>query len=132
MPAVNGNSASGTAAYDTTLEARKIFEQLINDDSLPLAQEVRSLVSKVKLDGIGGEPTIPTPWRETEAISSLKGIEAAIVLALGKLRYGVDQTADIDTDHATTFLFMSYLSTIDGYGKWDPKSVARLKRKCSL
>jgi hypothetical protein len=72
-------------------------------------------------------PVISTLWRETEAISALKGLEAAVTIALGKVRYGIGQTADIDVDHPTVFLFMSYFSTMDGYCKWDPRSVERLK-----
>lgn len=118
-----------TQHYSTLTEARKVFHDLLKDEKLPLAPEIRALESAVSIHGGDDWPTIPTPWRETEAITALKSLEAAVAMALGKVRYGIDQTAEIDIDHATIFLFMSYLSTIDGCGKWDPRSVERLKRE---
>jgi hypothetical protein len=95
-----------------------------------LSPQIRALVGAIRFHPSEYDwPVIPTLWRETEAISALKGLEAAVAIALGKVRYGIDQTADINVDHATVFLFMSYLSTINGYGKWDPPSVERLKRE---
>jgi hypothetical protein len=119
------------ATYSTLLESESTFHKLINDESLALSPEIRSLASAVRIKGTEDWPVIPTLWRETEAITALKSLEAAVAIALGKVRYGIDQTAEIDLDHATIFLFMSYLSTIDGFGKWDPRSVERLKRQFS-
>lgn len=116
-------------SYSTITEAKTVFENLLADPSLPLTPQIRSLAPSVYIHGTNSWPTIPTPWRETEAITALKALEASVTMALGKVRYGLQQTADIDVDHATIFLFMSYLSTIDGYGKWDPRSVERLKRE---
>ena len=116
-------------AYSTLSESRKAFKNLLADEKLPLSPEIRSLGSRIKIHCEEDWPTIPTLWRETEAITALKSLEAAIAIALGKVRYGLDQRAEIDMDHATIFLFMSYLSTIDGFGKWDPRSGERLKRK---
>lgn len=117
------------ASYSTLVESISTFHKLIEDESLPLTPEIRALASKVNIHGEEHWPVIPTLWKETEAITSLKSVEAAVAMALGKVRYDIDQTAEIDMNHATIFLFMSYLSTIDGFGKWDPRSVKRLKRK---
>jgi hypothetical protein len=117
------------SAYSTLSESRTAFRDLLADEKLPLSPEIRALGNRINIYGEKDWPTIPTPWRETEAITALKSLEAAIAIALGKVRYGLDQTAEIDMDHATIFLFMSYLSTIDGFGKWDPRSVERLKRE---
>jgi len=123
MATQNGSAKS----YSTTAEARKIFKQLLNDPKLNLPASVKGLYSSINIHGNEGLPVIPSPWRETEAITALKALEAAMAMALAKVRYGFDQTADIDAQHATIFLFMSYLSTIDGFGKWDKRSVAKLK-----
>jgi hypothetical protein len=117
------------ASYSTLLESKLAFNKLIEDQSLPLSPEIRALASKVNIHGEEDWPVIPTLWREAEAITALKSLEAAVAMALGKVRYSIDQTAEIDMDHSTIFLFMSYLSTIDGFGKWDPRSLERLKRK---
>lgn len=117
------------ALYSTLNESKTTFQNLVEDHSLLLSPEIRALASKVNIRGEEDWPVLPTLWRETEAITALKSLEAAVAMALGKVRYGIDQTAEIDMDHATIFLFMSYLSTIDGFGKWDPKSVERLKRE---
>ena len=116
-------------AYSTLSESKTAFRNLLADEKLPLSPEIRVLASRIKIHGEEDWPVIPTLWRETEAITALKSLEAVIAIALGKIRYDLDQTAEIDMDHATIFLFMSYLSTIDGFGKWDPRSVERLKRK---
>lgn len=113
--------------YSTVSEAQTVFENLLKDENLPLSSIIRNFGKAVEIHGDQEWPVIPTPYRETEAITALKAIEAAIAIALGKSRYGFDQTAFVNADHATIFLFMSYLSTIDGYGKWDPRSVERLK-----
>ena len=116
-------------SYDTVAQSREIFARLLQDPKLDIPSEIKSLAGQVDVHGVGGYPTIPSPWRETEAITAVKAVEAATVLALAKLRYpsSPPQTAQVDTDHATIFLFLSYLSTINGYGKWDPQSLAHLK-----
>lgn len=125
-------STDAPSTYSAILGARELFSDLIQDDTLPLSPEIRACAKSVKIHGSEEEPTIPTPWKETEAITAFKALEASVAIALGKLRFGIDQTGTIDSGHATTFLFMNYLSTIDGYGKWDPRSIARLKRELRI
>lgn len=126
------SNTSLSDSYSTIVEAKKLFKTLINDSTLPLSPEIRAYAQHVAICGEESWPTIPTPWKETEAITAFKALEAAAAIALGKLRFGFDQTGTVDADHATTFLFMNYLSSIDGYGKWDAKSVERLKREFML
>jgi len=92
-----------------------------------MSSEIRDCAQYITICGKETWPTIPTPWKETEAITAFKALEAATAIALGKLRFGFYETGTVDADHATVFLFMNYLSSIDGYGKWDAKSVERLK-----
>jgi hypothetical protein len=115
--------------YSTVEAAKSVFRDLLADRNIPLPLPVRSFAASINIYGSSCEPTIPTPYRETEAISALKALEASLAIALAEVRYGIQQTASVDVDHATIFLFMSYLSTIDGMGKWNPDSVKRLKRK---
>lgn len=127
----NGDaSASGRETYSTLASSQEVFRNLLNDPALPLPQCVRALYDSVALQAEGrGEVTIPSPWRETEAISALKALEAALAISLGEIRYGIKQTAEIDIDHATVFLFMAYLSTIDGHSKFEPEAISRLPSK---
>jgi hypothetical protein len=118
--------------YDTVAESIKIFSTLLSDPKLGLPREITSQAAHIQIHGIGGRPTIPTPWRETEAITAIKALEACIALAIAELRFPSGKqrppaSASIDADHATVSLFMSYLSTINGFGKWDKRSLPYLK-----
>lgn len=57
------------------------------------------------------------PYKFTEAISAVKGIEAIFVSAIAKHRYGKDTgSLTIDTDHATLFILSAFITTINGQG----------------
>lgn len=61
-------------------------------------------------------PSLPVNWRLTEAVSSLKALEAALASVLLKRRHGLEiapGSVTIDTDHAALFLFSTVLWTID-------------------
>ena len=126
MASINGKVP---AAYDTVAETRNVFSALLNDSKLALPPAIQKQAHSVTIHGHGGQPTIPTPWRETEAMTAMKALEACVVLAIAKARYPQiqAQSASVETDHATLALFMSYLSTINGYNKWDKRSVPHLK-----
>jgi len=116
--------------YDVIAESRNVFCALLSDPKLCLPHAITSQAANVDIYGVDGQPTIPTPWRETEAITAIKALEACVALAIAKLRQphaAEAPTAAIDTDHATLSLFMSYLSTVHGFGKWDKRSLAYLK-----
>jgi hypothetical protein len=120
------------APYDIVTESRKVFSALLSDPKLDLPRAITSQAAHVRIHGIGGQPTIPTPWRETEAITATKALEACIALAIAELRFPsgkrrLQASASVDTDHATISLFMSYLSTVNGFGKWDKRSLPYLK-----
>jgi hypothetical protein len=124
---------AGEETYSTLKNAYGTFRDLLENSALPLPQSVRALYDSVVLRADDGEDVvIPSPWRETEAITALKALEASLAISLGKIRYGIDQTAAIDIDHATVFLFMAYLSTIDGHSKFEPEAIARLASECGV
>lgn len=131
MAVLDGDTFQG-APYDTVAESRKVFSALLSDQKLDLPRAITSQAAHVQIHGIGGQSTIPTPWRETEAITATKALEACIALAIAELRFpsgkrGPPASASVDTDHATISLFMSYLSTVNGFGKWDKRSLPYLK-----
>ena len=122
-------------SYDIVTESRTVFSTLLADPKLALPPAITAQAANVHIHGVGGQPTIPTPWRETEAITATKALEACVALALAERRFrnhstseeGSKVKASIDTDHATLALFMSYLSTVHGFGKWDKRSLPFLK-----
>jgi hypothetical protein len=136
MAAPNGTTHM---PYDTVVESRNVFSALLSDPKLALPPAITSQRPHVHIHGVGAMPTMPTPWRETEAITATKALEACIALALAELRFtssrhttSSNSTAEapqapIDTDHATLALFMSYLSTVNGFGKWNKRSFPFLK-----
>lgn len=72
-------------------------------------------------------PLLPTPFMEVEAITAFKALEAAYALALADIKYGASShVAEIDVNHAAGFLFLAFLSSIDGLTKQDPNHYGRL------
>lgn len=125
--------------YDSVAEARSIYQNLLLSPSFDLSISITSLASQVHIHGPppGTLPAIPTPWREAEAITAVKALEATVVLALLPIllpdhtkdvqNTNIDLRATVDLDHATLSLFKSYLSTVNGHGKWDKASLPYLK-----
>ena len=70
----------------------------------------------------------PCPFKETEAISALKAIEASTVAAIADVRFKERRRRiDIDVEQATCSLFAAYLSAVNGMGKFHPDVRSRLK-----
>jgi hypothetical protein len=108
---------------DSTQEA---LRTLVSDPSLPIPPEAKALLSKTTFTN-DSEPILPCPFRQLEAVAALKAIEAAVANAIGKVRFGIDQDVTIDLQHATLFLLMAYIATVDGLGKQDPAVKRKLK-----
>lgn len=108
---------------DSTQEA---LRTLVSDRSLPIPLEAKALLSKTTFAN-ESDPILPCPFRQLEAVAALKAIEAAVANAIGNLRFGVEQDVTIDLQHATLFLLMAYIATVDGLGKQDPAVKGKLK-----
>ena len=104
----------------------KAIESLLSEAKLP--SEVTSLVSRTTFTN-ESTPILPCPFRQLEAAAALKAIEAAVANSIGKARFGYEQDVSIDLQHATLFLFSTYLATVDGMGKQDPKVKEKLKSR---
>lgn len=126
-----GRPSSTTATpYNTIVESRNVFFTLLADPKLCLPRAIAAQAPNVHIHGVAEEPAIPSPWRESEAVTAIKALEASVALAIGQLRFPFDggvPSASIDTDHATISLFLSYRSTVNGFGKWDKRSQPFLK-----
>lgn len=114
---------SDSLDYDTIKSAQTIFEGLVKDLKLPLPVDARELSANVKftLPPTDYPIIVPCPLKQCETIAALKALEGTVANAVGKLRFGIEQTVEIDLQHATLFLFMAYLATINGYGKYETK-----------
>jgi len=110
--------------YSTLESTWKAIQTLLDETSLP--SDITSLVSRTTFTN-ESPPILPCPFRQLEAAAALKAIEAAVANTLGKLRYGYEQDVTIDLQHATLFLFSTYLATVDGMGKQHPGIRAKLK-----
>ena len=113
-------------SYSSLNSTWKAIESLLNEAKLP--SEVTSLVSRTTFTN-ESTPILPCPFRQLEAAAALKAIEAAVANAIGKARFGYEQDVSIDLQHATLFLFSTYLATVDGMGKQDPKVKEKLKSR---
>jgi hypothetical protein len=75
-----------------------------------------------------GSPYFPSPLKQTEAISALKAIEAAIAASIADLKTTVPaRRVNVDLERASAFLFSTYLATVDGMDKAHPKVKKHLK-----
>lgn len=92
-----------------------ILENPLISDGLP--SEVRNGAAAINFTG-SDDPSLPVNWRFTEAVSSLKALEAALVDVILQRRHGLEpHQITINTDHASLFLFSTLLWTIDPEGE---------------
>lgn len=65
----------------------------------------------------------PTPLKEQEAGAALKALEACGASAIADLRYGREDSRniDVDMDKTTCFLMSAYLATVAGKDKASPE-----------
>lgn len=95
------------------------------------------LISKIKdvayTNPHTGVPDFPTPLKENEATGALKAVEAGVASAIADLALGQDdRKAFVNLERSSCFLFSTYLATVGGYDKGNPKSKALLKGRSSL
>jgi hypothetical protein len=78
-----------------------------------------------------GTPYFPSPLKQTEAISALKAVEAGVASSIADLRdASTARNIDVDLERATAFLFSTYLATVGGMDKADPRVKKLLKGTC--
>jgi hypothetical protein len=115
--------------FSTLESTQSAIELLVEDPLLPIPPEVKALVSRTTFTN-ASPPILPCPFRQLEAAAALKAIEGAAANAIGKERFGYEQDVSVDLQHATLFLFMAYLATVDGLRKQDKGVKAKLKGNC--
>lgn len=96
----NGTIGETAASYSIPQVTNQIFHEGILKNPLiapTLPKEIEECAKKVRFVGTD-KPSIPINWRFAESISSLKGLEAAMINVLLKRKYSIEpQEAVINT-----------------------------------
>jgi hypothetical protein len=129
---VQTNGARGSSRYSVIDGARKATEALrkLAADQLPpsIFQHLEDVILTTTTDGT--QIYFPCPFKETEALVALKSVEASVVAAIADCRFPKDnqkRKIEVDLEQTATFLFSTYIATIGGLGKQDPKVKSKLK-----
>ena len=128
------NHITTIQGYSPKQEAKRVFDFLCQlKEGLNLPENLEDLAKNIEFTSEKDIIYFPIPFKETETAAALKGIEALVVTALANLKYGESaRKVDINLEQTTCFLFQTYLSTIDGLGKFDAAVKAKLKRTTPL
>jgi hypothetical protein len=97
MSITNGDHQS---RYSVPEQARLVFKDGILKNPLiakDLPKDANELGDKISFNGHDA-PTVPINWRFAESVSSLKGLEAVMILALLRRKYKTEvKEVTIDT-----------------------------------
>lgn len=125
--------ASNTTAgeYSPVAEADRIFKYLCDQsERLSLPSEVSANKDAVSFYSAANEIYYPIPFKETETIAALKGVEGSVAAAIADLRYGQPaqkRNVKVSLEKATCFGCQAYMAKVDGLGKLDAGVRAKLK-----
>lgn len=110
------------------------LEQLLAKAKDNLPEECLSHIEHVQFSTANtGSPYFPSPLKQTEAISALKAVEAGVASAIADLQHGqASRSIVVDVERATAFLFSTYLATVGGFDKSNPRAKELLKGQPQL
>lgn len=130
------NGHSNGAAYSPVLETSQIFSNLCDQsERLSLPSEVLANKERVSFSSSHNEIYFPIPFKETETLAALKGIEGSVAAALADLRFGSGaqpRGVRVSLEGATTFGCQAYMAKVDGLSKLDPNVKSKLKGMCGI
>ncbi|KAL4997900.1 CoA-transferase family III domain-containing protein [Aspergillus recurvatus] len=119
------------ASYSPVEEAGRIFSFLCDQaDCLNLPQEVVAGRDAVSFISTHDKIYFPIPFKETETLAALKGVEGSVAAAIADLRYGPaaqKRNVKINLERATAFGCQAYMAKVDGLSKLDPEVKKKLK-----
>lgn len=113
-----------TIMYSVPEESKKVFQQGILENStiIPnLPKDFRDHAKKIRFEG-GNAPTMPINWRFAESISSIKALEATVLLALLKRKYDVEPREVIINTWVVLKPFLLHYSNTTPIPKLTPNS----------
>ncbi|KAL4940767.1 hypothetical protein BDV06DRAFT_230120 [Aspergillus oleicola] len=119
------------ASYSPVEEAGRIFSFILEQsERLGLPQEVVSGQDAVSFTSSHDQIYFPIPFKETETLAALKGIEGSVAAAIADLRYGSTaqkRNITVNLERATAFGCQAYMAKVDGLSKLDPEVKRKLK-----
>ncbi|KAB5540451.1 CAIB/BAIF family protein [Coniochaeta sp. 2T2.1] len=126
---VRANDEGQIPTYSPKAEARRILDLILQHArELQLPEDVEGKVQSLEFTTEKDQPYFPIPFKETETSAALKAVEALVASSIADLRFGKRQRhIEINLEQTTCFLFQTYLSTIDGLGKYSPGVKSKLK-----
>jgi hypothetical protein len=121
--------ASPYSVLDGARKATVALRKLTADELPPeIFQHLDDVTLTTSTDGT--QIYFPCPFKETEALVALKSVEASVVAAIADLRFlqkDRKRKIEINLERTATFLFSTYIATIGGLGKQNPKVKSKLK-----
>ncbi|KAF9895407.1 hypothetical protein FE257_000313 [Aspergillus nanangensis] len=127
---IMSTNSPADSAYSPVQEAGRIFSILCGQaERLCLPSEVAANKNPVSFNSEHDQIYFPIPFKETETLAALKGVEGALAAALANLRYGSDQPRDVkvNLERATAFGCQAYMAKVAGLSKLDPEVKKKLK-----
>jgi hypothetical protein len=108
---------------------KSALQQLLAKAKEQLPQESLAHIERAHFSTANtGTPYFPSPLKQTEAISALKAVEAGVASAIADLKdVSTSRDINVDLERATAFLFSTYLATVGGLDKSNPKVKTLLK-----
>lgn len=125
------NNDHNSTTYSPVLETSRIFSKLCEQsEQLNLPPEVAANKHCVSFSSSHNEIYFPIPFKETETLAALKGVEGSVAAALADLRFGHGarpRSVEVSLEGATAFGCQAYMAKVDGLSKLDPGVKAKLK-----
>jgi hypothetical protein len=120
-------------SYSPVQEARRIFSYLCDQaERLSLPPQVVEKKDAVSFSSSHNEIYYPIPFKETETLAALKGVEGCVASAIADLRFGEQKrNVKINLEKATAFGCQAYMAKLDGLSKLDPAVKSKLKGRLS-
>ncbi|KAJ5084625.1 CoA-transferase family III [Penicillium alfredii] len=117
--------------YSPILETSRIFSELCDQsERLNLPPEVQASKDRVSFSTSHNEIYFPIPFKESETLAALKGVEGSVAAAIADLRFGrgaSPRSVQVSLEGATAFGCQAYMAKVDGLSKLDSAVKAKLK-----
>ncbi|KAJ6043416.1 uncharacterized protein N7446_001615 [Penicillium canescens] len=117
--------------YSPVLETSRIFSDLCEQaERFDLPPEVLANKDRVSFSTSHNEIYFPIPFKETETLAALKGIEGSVAAAIADLRFGAGASprgVQVSLEGATAFGCQAYMAKVAGLSKLDPNVKSKLK-----
>lgn len=122
---------ASTKEYSPTHEAERILSFLCKQSAdLHLPSAVADNQNAVTFHSTTDTIYFPIPFKETETLAALKGVEGLVASEIANLRYGEKsrkRDVKVSLEAATYFGCQAYMAKVAGLGKLDPGVRSKLK-----